>query len=159
VSEQISLREITRNSLSEVIGLSVDPAHEAFVANNAISIAEAHFHPEAWFRTIYAREEPVGFLMLHDEHLLEHPRQEGLYFLWRLMIDSRFQGRGYGRLAIEALVPHVRSRPQARRLLTSCLQGPGSPLSIYLKAEFSETGEQMDGEIELARSLAPGAAA
>ena len=155
MSEEISLREITQDSLSAVIGLSVAPPQEAFVASNAISIAEAHFHPEAWFRAIYAHEEPVGFLMLHDEHLLEHPRQEGFYYLWRLMIDSRFQGRGYGRLAIEVLVRHVHSRPQAQRLVTSCLPAPGSPLPFYLKVGFSETGEVVDGEIELARSLVP----
>ncbi len=142
-----------------VLALSVAPPQQAFVATNSKSIAEAHFHPEAWFRAIYANEEPVGFLMLHDEHLLERPREKGYYFLWRLMIDSRFQGRGYGRRAVEALVRHVRSRPHAERLLTSCLPGGGSPLPFYLSVGFARTGREIHGEIELERSLTEGSAA
>ena len=97
--------------------------------------------------------------MLHDEHLLERPREKGFYFLWRLMIDSRFQGRGYGRRAVEALVRHVRSRPHAERLLTSCLPGEGSPLPFYLRVGFAATGAEVHGEIELERSVADGPAA
>ncbi len=96
--------------------------------------------------------------MLHDEHRLERPREQGYYFLWRLMIDSRFQGRGCDRRAVEALARHVRSRPHAERLLTSCLRGAGSPLPFYLSVGFAPTGREIHAEIELERSLAESAA-
>ena len=150
----VSLREVTPETLAMIVELSVAPSQQAFVASNAKSIAEAYFHPEAWFRAIYANDEPVGFLMLHDEHLLKSPRERGFYYLWRFMVDLRFQRQGYGTRAIQALISHVRERPHATRLLTSCLPGQGSPLDFYLSSGFSATGRQVDGEIELERSLA-----
>lgn len=87
--------------------------------------------------------------MLHDEH----PREQGYYFLWRLMIDARHQGRGFGLGAIERLLEHLRQRPFAERLLTSCIPGDGSPLPFYLKAGFERTGQQHGDEIELARPV------
>ena len=62
------------------------------VANNAVSIAQAHFEPCAWFRGIYANETPVGFIMLYDDP------DEPAYFLWRLLVAEEYQGLGYGGL-------------------------------------------------------------
>ena len=44
----------------------------------------------------------------------------GPYFLWRLLIDERVQGRGYGAATIDAVVAYVRTRPGADVLWTSC---------------------------------------
>jgi diamine N-acetyltransferase len=61
----VTLREITRETLSGVLDLRVAPEQERFVASNAVSIAQAHFHPEhAWFRAVQAADVPVGFVML-----------------------------------------------------------------------------------------------
>lgn len=138
----VSLREVTKENLLPVLRLKVTPRQERFVAPNSISIAEAHFDPEiAWFRAIYADETPVGFLMLEDRP--DRPS----YFLWRFMIDHRFQGFGFGARALELLADHVRTRPGATILSTSCVPGEGGPGPFYEKAGFSYTGD-MDG-IEL----------
>ena len=124
-----------------------------YVASNAVSIAEAHFHAEAWFRAVYADETPVGFVMLHDENLRPEPRERDYYFLWRLMIDARYQRMGFGRRAVELLVAHVRTRPNANTLLTSCLPGEASAQGFYLKLGFTPTGREPGGEVELALRL------
>ena len=63
----VSLREVTRENLKAVLHLKVDPSQEHLVADNATSIAQAHFYPEiAWFRAIYADETPVGIMLLSD---------------------------------------------------------------------------------------------
>ncbi len=137
----VSLREITRETLNEVLRLKVATAQERFVATNAVSIAQAHFHPEtAWFRGIYAGDDPVGFVMLE----LDTTKQQ--YGLWRFMIDERYQGRGYGREAIRLVVEQVRSLQGARELLTSVVPGEGSPGSFYQRLGFSFTGEVDHGE-------------
>ena len=65
----ISLREITRETLRDVLRLKVAPEQEKFVATNAVSIAQAHFYPEtAWFRAIYADDTPVGFVMIEERN-------------------------------------------------------------------------------------------
>jgi diamine N-acetyltransferase len=139
---EVSLREVTAETLRSILRLKVAPSQEHFVANNAASIAEAHFNPEhAWFRAIYADETPVGFLMIYDDP------DTPTYFLWRFMIDERYQGRGYGTRALRLLVEHVRGRPDAAVLGVSYVPGEGSPDTFYKKFGFEDTGEMDEDEV------------
>jgi diamine N-acetyltransferase len=129
--------------------LRVRPEQERLVASNAVSIAEAYFHQEAWFRAIYADETPVGFLMLHDENLRDHPEKRDFYSLWRFMVDAEHQGKGYGIRATRLLIEHVKSNPNARELLVSYVPGEGSPEGFYRKIGFEHTGNTTHGELEM----------
>lgn len=150
---EVTLREVTRDNLDAVLALEVSPRQVGrFVATNAKSLAQAHFYPEnAWFRAIYADETPVGFLMLWDEPAKPE------YMLWRLMIDGRYQGRGYGRAAVQLLISHVRGRPGATALLTGAQPGEGSPIGFYEKLGFVLTGDvdDEDGELIMRLELVP----
>ena len=146
-SAVVDLREITQSTLESILDLKVSEAQRRFVADNAKSIAQAHFFESAWFRAIYADETPVGFIMLDDKP------QEPEYFLWRLMIDARFQEMGFGRRAMELLIEHVKGRPRATELLTSCVQGDGSPEGFYRSLGFELTGEHEEGEAILKLAL------
>jgi diamine N-acetyltransferase len=138
---EVSLREVTAETVRTVCALSVAPDQRHFVATNAESIAEAYFSPEAWFRAVYAGDAPVGFVMLSDDPAKPE------YFLWRFMISAEHQGKGYGRRALELLVEHVKGRPGARELLTSYVPGDGSPVGFYRGLGFEPTGEVEDGEV------------
>lgn len=137
----LSLREITKETVRRIVQLKVSPGQERFVASNGMSIAEAHFSPEvAWFRAVYAGEIPVGFVMLEEDAAKQQ------YFLWRFMIDARYQAMGFGRRALELVIAHVRTRPGAVRLETSCVPGEGSPCPFYERMGFAFTGVEEDGE-------------
>ena len=115
---------------------------------DAESIAEAYFSPDiAWFRAIYADDTPVGFVMLEDNAATER------YYLWRFMIDARHQRRGIGQRALELLFEHVKTRPGASVLYTSCVPGEGSPGPFYEKLGFVYTGEEDEGELVMRRDL------
>jgi len=147
-TDDITLREITTDTVRAICRLKVAPEQEQFVAPNAVSLAEAYFAREtAWFRAIYAGDEPVGFLMLED-HAGEKP-----YYLWRFMIDARFQRRGIGQRALELLFAHLATRPNATLLETSCVPGEGSPGSFYEKMGFTYTGTEEEGELVMRRPL------
>ncbi len=144
----VELREVTAATVREICRLSVAPGQEAFVAPNAVSIAQAYFEPKAWFRAIYADDRPVGFLMLYVDE--EKPE----YFLWRMMIADGCQGRGYGRRALELVDDWLRGRPGAAALSTSYVQGDGGPEGFYRRLGFEPTGEIEDGEIVVRRPIA-----
>jgi diamine N-acetyltransferase len=147
-TSDVTLREITSETLRDVLRLSVAPAQEHLVAPNAVSVAEAYFHRDvAWFRAIYAGETPVGFLMIEDKP------EEASYYLWRFMIDQRYQGLGFGARALELLVDHVRTRPGAIELLLSCVPGDGSPGPFYEAHGFAFTGDVHEGELVMRRPL------
>jgi diamine N-acetyltransferase len=146
---EVTLREVTADNLGAILALEVFDEQRDYVASNAKSIAQAHFHQEAWFRAVYAGDIPVGFLMLHDENLRNEVRQNDYYFLWRLMIDKRYQKFGFGRRAVQLLIEHVKQRPNAKMLLSSFHNGPRSPEGFYAKLGFERTGNETEDEIEI----------
>lgn len=139
-SAQITLREITEETLWDFLSLKVHEKQESFVASNAISIAQAHFSKHAWFRGIYADETAVGFVMLEDNP--EKPE----YYLWRFMIGENFQKMGFGYKAMKEVIEHVKARPNATELITSVVPGEGNPQGFYEKLGFRLTGEIDEGE-------------
>ena len=144
----ITLREITRETVRAITSLRVAPEQERFVAPTAVSIAEAHFSPElAWFRAIYLGETPVGFVMLDEQPA------EAKYFLWRFMVDGRFQGRGVGRRALELVLERVKANPGAKMIETSVVPGPGSPGPFYERMGFVYTGAEEEGERVMRRDV------
>jgi diamine N-acetyltransferase len=145
---EVTLHEITKENLGSILRLQVAPDQEQFVASNAVSLAEAHFEPELpYFRAIYAGDVPVGFLMV------EYNAEEQFYFLWRLMVDQRYQKYGYGRKALELLFAHVKTLPKSDALYTSCVPAAGGPGRFYEKMGFVYTGEEEDGELYMRRDL------
>jgi diamine N-acetyltransferase len=144
---EVTLSEITAETVRAVCRLAVRDEQQGFVAPNAVSIAQAHFSEHAWFRAIMAGDTPVGFVMLHDEP------EKPVYFLWRFMIDARYQGLGFGRRGLERLVQHVRTRPGAVELLTSVVQAPGGPQGFYESLGFELTGDYEEGEAVLRLDL------
>jgi diamine N-acetyltransferase len=136
----IQLKEITEDTLWPIMKLEVAEDQRSFVAPNAFSISEAYFSKEAWFRGIYLGDQPVGFVMVYAD--TEKPE----YFLWRLMIDINHQGNGYGYLAMQQVIDHIRTLPNAKELKTSYVPGDGDPSPFYYKLGFEETGEILEGE-------------
>ena len=143
----VTLREVTKDTVFAVCDLHVAPEQREYVAENAVSIAQAHFEPKAWFRAIYADETPIGFVMISDDP--DAPE----YFLWRLMIDAMHQGKGFGQRAVAVLVEYVRTRPDARELLVSYHPGSLSPRDFYLKQGFRDTGRIEEDEVVLSLPL------
>jgi diamine N-acetyltransferase len=149
----VTLREITSDTVVAVIKLAVHPDQAGFVATNAVSLAQALFSDEAWYRAVYADDELVGFVMLADESLRTAPPAEPNIGLWRLMIDAKHQGRGIGREVMRLVVEHVRARPGIQSFYTSYVAEPGGPGPFYLGLGFEPNGEIEDGEVVLVYPL------
>lgn len=144
----ITLREITRDDLDAMLALEVAPHQQGFVGSVAKSIAQAHYYPEsAWYRGVYAGDTPIGFVML----ALEAGRPP---YLWRFIIDARFQRRGLGRLAMERILEAARAlRPGDSEIRLSHVEGEGHPGPFYERLGFAYTGEIDDGERVMWRAL------
>ncbi len=147
---KVTLRKITGKTVRAICNLSVSEDQRRFVAPNAVSIAQAYFAKSAWFRAIYADETPVGFVML-----AETPRL-GKHYLWRFMIDAKYQGRGYGGKALELIVRHVKRDERAKALYLSVVRGKGSAVGLYKRFGFAFTGKVEYGEHVMRLKLADG---
>jgi diamine N-acetyltransferase len=151
----VTLREVTAATVRAVTDLRVAPEQEGYVASNAVSIAQAYFAQDAWFRAIYAGEALIGFAMLRDGTLLPPERAKPEVSLWRFMIAHECQKRGHGREALSLLVSHARLRPGVKSIETSYVAGPHGPKDFYLAFGFQHTGEvKASGEVCLSLCLA-----
>lgn len=150
-----TLRTVTAANRLAVEGLRVAPGQEIFVAGVRHSLAEAAATPHAnpWCRAVYSGEVPVGFVMLGDDVPAGNHDVPWRYYLWRMLIDSRFQGRGYGHAALNLVVAYLRTRPDADVLVTSVVAGEGSPMGFYLRYGFRATGQMFDHEHVLQLSV------
>jgi len=128
----VTLREVTKESAHAIMFLDVSPHQENLVAPNAVLIAQAYFHPQAWFRAVYADETPVGFAMLEDWSQVDAPLPhfyncEQYVALWRFMIDARYQQCGYGAKALELLIAHAKTRPNVTIMTLSFVPADKNP--------------------------------
>ena len=78
--------------------------------------------------------------MLHDDPFKPE------YYLWRLMIDARYQRMGFARQALEQVIEYVLGRPNATELRLSYVPAAGGPQPFYACFGFVETGEVDEGE-------------
>ena len=149
----ISLREITEDNAESVAALRSTPDQERFVSSVTYSLSEAADNPRGnpWFRAVYAGNRPVGFVMLSWNVEPQPPDINGPWFLWKLLIDHRHQGKGYGEAVVRQIVELVRDQG-ATELLTSYVPGEGGPAGFYARLGFVPTGElDPAGEIILRR--------
>jgi diamine N-acetyltransferase len=149
--QRVSLRPLTDANREAVEALAVAPEQRRFVSGVRESLAEAAEHPDAqaihW--AIYADETPVGFVMIADE--VADPDYIA-HYLWKLLIDRRYQRQGLGRAALDLVVEYFRSRG-VDSILTSAVPGDGSPIAFYERYGFERTGELHGDEVALRLNL------
>lgn len=141
----VVLEELDETSGREIMRLEVAPAQLDFVAPNSISLAQAYLTDDVLVRGVFAGPIPIGFVMVST--------REHRYYLWRFMIDHRYQGMGYGRRAMELLIDLVRSLPEAKELRLSYVPAPGGPGPFYRALGFEDTGNVHNGEHEMVLAL------
>jgi diamine N-acetyltransferase len=148
----VTLKKITNENREAVLALRVAPGQEQYVSSVRDSLAEAAEYPHAkpWHRAVFADGEsagPVGFVMVSWNCEPQPPEIIGPWFLWKLLIDERYQGRGYGTAVIRHIAELVRAEG-ATELLTSFVPGDSGPARFYERLGFVPTGELDDsGEI------------
>jgi diamine N-acetyltransferase len=154
---RVGLRDIVSSEdRAAVMGLRRGPGQDQYLNSMEEIFAEAgeeqRAMPHPWAVHDAQTGALVGFAMISDK--IPPPIDDDLvgpYFLWKLLIGHRFQRRGYGVAALDAVVGcYLATRPGAGVLHTSCADGRGSPREFYLRYGFAYTGRVMWGENVLA---------
>jgi diamine N-acetyltransferase len=148
----VSLRAIDETNREAVEALRVTPAQELFVSGVGESLQEAIDEPDgrALHWAVYADDTPVGFVMISDD--VGAPGYIA-HYLWRLLIDARFQRRGYGTATLDLIADYFRTRG-VEEMWTSAGQGDGSPIDFYERYGFERAGPIVfDDEVLLRLSL------
>ena len=131
----INLKEITSKNLKSIIELNVKDDQKDYVASNSVSIAQGHYSNSAWFKGIFNDNRPVGFVMLD---LIE---EEYKCFLWRFMIDHKYQGKGFGKIALTQVIDFVKSLNLYTYIATSYVPAENGAGGFYKNFGFIESEE------------------
>ncbi len=155
---KITLAEITKDNVNQIVRMNPGAVGERMVATNGISIAQGVYNKNAWFRAVMANETPVGFIMLFDPTLdPEATKAQGDALdslnIWRLMIEFKHQGKGYGEQVIQRIIDRAKSMPGINTVSLSYVLRDGNAKPFYDRMGFRETGKVTDGEMEMVRDL------
>ena len=154
----ITLEKITHENLCECIyDIEMTEEQENFVDSNAESLAEAYASiTNGGFATPYAvydGDTMVGFVMYTFADKpggdLSPPYTFPCYYIWRILIDKNYQGKGYGKQAIAKIIEEIKTMPhgKADRIYTSWAPSNIPSKSLFESFGFIETGET-EGDME-----------
>ena len=142
-TEQVHFEKITWDNYSRITRLGVKKEQMNYVASNTYSLVHAYI---ALSQTeivpypfgVYLGKKPIGFVMIgyngYEDGDPEFMKDN--YFIWRLMIDKRYQGRGYGRQAFQLAMDFVRTLPNGPAELCWLSYEPENEAAKKLYASF-----------------------
>ena len=151
----LELKKINRKNIAEILKLEVFDNQKSFVATNNSSIIEAYIaitdNNDVFTFGIYKGDTPIGFLMIgYDVNSDDEgaPKiAKGNYNIWRLMIDKKFQGKGFGKKAMDLALEFINTFPcgTAKYCWLSYESENNIARQLYKSVGFVET-EEKDGE-------------
>jgi diamine N-acetyltransferase len=137
----VSLREITPENFKECIELKVADNQKTFVATNVYSIAQSKIYPTHLPFAVYNDDdEMVGFVLYGLD------TDDNRYYLGRLMIDEKHQGKGYGRAATLAVIEELKRQEDCTEIYLCCEPDNTNAERLYKSIGFEHTGEVYEGE-------------
>lgn len=149
----VELRKITDYNFDECVKLEPKEEQKSYVASNIRSLAEAYVAltnneciPMPY--AIYDADIMVGFIMLSYNEA-DEKNDENIYWVCRLMIDKRYQGKGYGKEAVAKALELIRTFPYGKASEVSLSYEPENVAAktLYASFGFVETGNIEDGEM------------
>ena len=144
----VYLREIDSSNFRQCINLKVAEEQEKFVASNVMSIAQSKIYPDSLPFAVYSGDEMVGFVMYGFD------ADDNKFYLGRLMIDARHQGKGYGRAATLEVIERMRKIENCREIYLSFVPENTGAEKLYASVGFERTGETSEsGEVIMRFSM------
>ncbi|MGM8216564.1 GNAT family N-acetyltransferase [Bacillaceae bacterium W0354] len=139
----LHLKTITKDNWIKAISLKVRDDQKNFIASNAISLAQLNFLENFHAKGIYFNDEMVGFTLYGIDE------DDGEYWIYRMMIDQKHQGKGYGKKAVELIIEDIRKIKEDRHQTITLSYEPTNTHAkqVYEKAGFQEVdGLIIEGE-------------
>jgi diamine N-acetyltransferase len=145
----LHLKPITKDNWLKAISLRVREDQKKFVATNAVSLAQLNFLEKFHAKGIYHDEEMIGFTLFgidEDDHE---------YWIYRMMIDQKHQGKGYGKEAVQLVVDDIRKMKEDRHQTITLSYEPTNEHAkrVYEKMGFQEIDGLIIGDEQVSRYM------
>ncbi|MEI4770255.1 GNAT family N-acetyltransferase [Psychrobacillus sp. FJAT-51614] len=148
----MNLVDITKENWLKIVFLTTNEnGHatitEKFVASNALSIVQSMFESGWIIKGIQVDEKLIGFTMYGFSE------DYSKYEICRLMIDRKYQEKGYGKKAIGMILEEMKKIEDCDAIYLSTEPENGIARKLYESFGFKETGEIIEGEVEYCLKL------
>ena len=141
---RIELKPVDQFNKSDCIRLKVTKAQSEYIASNESSLEAAEEYSDvARPFVIYSDGIAVGFTMFAFEPDYEDP--DDRYWLWRFMIDEKYQGQGYGKEALKHIISYFNENG-AGNIRLSTKESNVNAIHLYQSFGFAPNGDVNDGE-------------
>lgn len=109
------------------LGLEVAENQKNYVSDSNKMLARAYAYRNSRSRAyvIFTGETPVGMVMYHDCEPLN------AYDFSQLFIDARYQGRGYGKAAVQQVLEMMRQDGKFKRVVLCYIDGNEAARKMY----------------------------
>ena len=143
-TDPISIARLTHDTREACLALQVLPEQAAYLPDVRSSLELAAKYPKSIPLAIsHSGHGVVGFALVGVDDAT------GLWKLFRLLIHAPHQGRGYGKLAVAAILTMLRTEQAATEVLVTYQEQNRAASRLYAQLGFSEYGK--DGTKVLAR--------
>ncbi|HFI0517376.1 TPA: GNAT family N-acetyltransferase [Streptococcus suis] len=137
----IRLELVNKDNFDQVLDLEVAPKDQRRVASVEYSLAQAWLYRDSDVLFPYAVKSgqlTVGFL------LLSYQPMENSYYIWRLLIDQKYQNQGFGKEVIRQVLQRARDDQQCHKVTVNYVIGNHKMRYILEKFGFQPVG--LDGQ-------------
>ena len=133
---------IDQHNYRQACCLSVTSEQSGYLSSAPMILARAYAyrHQNSEVSLIEEGTDKLGLIMTRETDL------GTTVILDQFFIDQRFQGRGYGRKAMELLLQSLRER-RLKRVVLCYREADQAAARLYRSLGFTETGERDDDEI------------
>lgn len=137
----IRLELVNKDNFDQVLNLEVAPKDQRRVASVEYSLAQAWLYRDSEDLFPYAVKSgqlTVGFLLLSYQHM------ENSYYIWRLLIDQKYQNQSFGKEVIRQVLQRARDDQQCHKVTVNYVIGNHKMRYILEKFGFQPVG--LDGQ-------------
>ncbi|WP_110113071.1 GNAT family N-acetyltransferase [Bacillus sp. CGMCC 1.16541] len=148
MKQSVKLVEVHAENWYDCCQLNVSSKQAAYIESNAISIAHSKFESTLKPYAIYFEEKVVGFLMYNS--VLE---ELDAYWIYRIMIDRAFQGKGIGKAATALMMEKMKQLPNAERIVVGYHPNNIEAHSLYKSLGFHDQGHRFGKEMAVVKQI------
>ncbi|QPQ36639.1 MULTISPECIES: GNAT family N-acetyltransferase [unclassified Lysinibacillus] len=148
MNENVKIVELNAENWYECCTLEISMEQQKYIEPNAISIAQSKFEPTLKPYAIYFEEKVVGFLMYNSV-------QEELdgYWIYRIMVDKDFQGKGIGKAATKLMISKMATLPNFKNIVVGYHPENVGAHKLYASLGFIDEGHRFGKEMAVVKHI------
>lgn len=147
-TENVKIVELNAENWYDCCELEVSKEQQEYIEPNATSIAQSKFELTLKPYAIYAEERVVGFLMYNSV-----PEELDGYWVYRIMVDKQFQGKGIGKAATKLMMSEMAISLNAKKIVVGYHPNNLGAHNLYASLGFIDDGDRFGKEMAVIKYI------